>query len=1276
MDVSVADTVVICAVMIVFGFACVYSIYLMRAFRWASRESRLTCGVRTPPIGCLHLRMHILKQDPLQTAALASAVGTLPDNARILAVRQTPASESLLRLLEMEQTPVLAVGPRGTVFRISHRLPLQTEYSSIYKKDESKSMYWEDIVTDVGSIHQKVRDYIGSRAPMTIVFYAVPDVYSLVDSVSFPFAINKSSLAFKGKLGAARISIMCFHTGSALGEEPDDSFRGTEDISDLFFKSAGNTGDNPEIGDDVGDGDGDGDGDDVGDGGVASRPCYKANATYNVGADGRCEITCHTGFKMEEKKNGNCIKLLPCPPLDNGINHRNRFTGLCDAYCNGGYELADGVCKPACATVANGKNQRDAENNCVLTCNPSFTLEKGFCVPPSGGCTQTVANGKYVRNHAGVCNLWCEAGYVLNATNTMCGKVCGSIRGGSYSVVDDECVLNCDSDYKLDGSGKKCIRDCGPDVPNGYWPESDLICTSVCRSGYYRSDKSTAPWFECLPSEPPPGWCGGEVYRGKRENNEKGECVIKCDKGFKLVGDSCVHDCGNILPENGKFDQLCSVICDPGYFSKDSKCVKGECSGDIPNGKLSLFSGYCMPDCDEGYIIDYGNPIDQCVPDCRTMVGNGSNTLSEDKTKCEIKCNPGYERISEHGCGYIHSKPCGYLDTQAEIYNRDPTTDDCEMTCRDGLFRAGGECHPIRDTTGCGEVLGDGRYERTAGGDCEVKCDSGIELTYDPDADNFPTCLRRCYDRPKILNGTRVPSKVNKYTCDVQCDEGYAFYDGQCVKECPKVANAMEHRNVDGKCQLKCFGDLKEINGKCLSTTPCPELENGTKNVRQQISPFGCVIECQFPYRLEDGKCVLCPNVTGRTNVPNAKGVCELQPCLPWYELKNGICVQKPDKCPDLDNGTITHDQSNVCTVIKCNTGFTLDFRGECKKIPTTPTECQQSAPMNGRSKWDSEEGKCNTVCNADYELEDGVCVCKDKSPCACDKCGEYKLPYCGANYTRDPVTSQCVCPDGFIIDEFAFCSYPYIQKGDPPKPPGTGFVETHLAKKTNDAIMTYSNDIRNLEAALIDIEGKTDTKSVVDRAKYKHEIKKNQWDLDVFTKLKEGVYTFGPMDKDVLSTTLRREHEDGLCYQNSSIIDEVTRNLFCAEEMRRRYGVLNEKGEFLINPYGFRWFHAGREWTNYYEPPMWNCYGQKIEGLSKEQVGEVCRKEMMVGDFFKFMKSVDDGAPTSDFIDNDRCCTNAPACNRLCLKGEDCAEVCKPNPGSMHNAYNFPYRP
>ena len=208
-QVSLSDTVVLSAGMLGFGFACVWSLYLVRASRWATRDSRLAREVRTPPRGCLQMRMHFLVHDPAQSAALATAVGALPPRAKILAFKQTPASNAFLRVLEMEQTPVLAIGPGGVVFRISHRLPLQTEYASLYAKDK-----WEDVVEEVRSIDRKVKDSMGTTAPMTVVVYAVPDVHGLVDEVSFPFPIEKDSV-FGTLQTDERVALLCLHTDNA-----------------------------------------------------------------------------------------------------------------------------------------------------------------------------------------------------------------------------------------------------------------------------------------------------------------------------------------------------------------------------------------------------------------------------------------------------------------------------------------------------------------------------------------------------------------------------------------------------------------------------------------------------------------------------------------------------------------------------------------------------------------------------------------------------------------------------------------------------------------------------------------------------------------------------------------------------------------------------------------------------------------------------------------------------------------------------------------------------
>lgn len=203
-DLTVADSVVLSAGMIGFGIAFVYGVYLMKMFRWVSREFGAARAESLPAPGTMHMRMYALRRsdNPLPRTI------DFPDNIIPITVNLTADATSLLTALNAEQTPVLAVGPGGGVFRLSHRLPIHRAYAGVYGANVS-----DDKVSDrVRDIERRIAEagFAGE------VLYAVPDVHALTDKVSFPFAVDGDFRKAITRL-ARDFEVLCFHTEAAWG---------------------------------------------------------------------------------------------------------------------------------------------------------------------------------------------------------------------------------------------------------------------------------------------------------------------------------------------------------------------------------------------------------------------------------------------------------------------------------------------------------------------------------------------------------------------------------------------------------------------------------------------------------------------------------------------------------------------------------------------------------------------------------------------------------------------------------------------------------------------------------------------------------------------------------------------------------------------------------------------------------------------------------------------------------------------------------------------------
>lgn len=667
-DVSIAGTLVSCAAMLVFGFAVVYSIYLMRAFRWSSRESRLPREVRAPPRGCLHLRLHLLKQDPAQSAALASAAGVLlPPTVRILAAKQTPASETLLRLLEMEQTPVLAVGKGGCVFRLSHRLPLQTEYATMYKdgRDNKAVTYWEDIVADVGSIVQKVRNSVGSAAPSTVVFYAFPDVHALVDSVSFPFAVNKETLSFQGSLGTDRVAIMCFHSDSALGEEPDDSFRGTEDVSDLFIKHTGGLNDDEDADDET--------------------PVPPKWVPYYFNTPGMSPTKEPEGDGPEACEKYN--KELP-DPIGKWKYYQHLGGCVLDCGHRGGnrtHTSKDYKCQPTpCEELnfsqpdPNGRWSK-GRSSCELYCKPGFANKDGKCevnTRKDWGCG-LIADG-VMSKVDGLCTAVCDEGYVRQWYTQTCRKRCSLypaiLNGKQFESQQGTttCDIKCDDGYGL-LEGRKCVKEC-PRTPHGVYSIVDGICELACVQGFKNVDGY------CVNSTICPS-----IENGTNVAQTEGDCVGNClDPRHGIIDNKCgmcpKDDHGYSGPN--KDTKLCEVTCFDPFVKKDGKCVCPQ----VLNGTTSPDKyGICKTECDKSYM--FSKVSGKCVKssmgflevdnekECLANPPEGGKSIWDGRyCRINVDVNAGYD-IGDDGSKYVCGNDITFCGDCPEIENGTSNTE-------------------------------------------------------------------------------------------------------------------------------------------------------------------------------------------------------------------------------------------------------------------------------------------------------------------------------------------------------------------------------------------------------------------------------------------------------------------------------------------------------------------------------------------------------------------------------------------------------------------------
>lgn len=175
------------AAMLVLGATIIFSVYMMRQFKWEMREWQGPEGAaeRELPMGALHLRLHTLRTKEEETDKLLRVVRTFPPNLRPLPVAMDPASEKLVALLRKEGRPVTVIGPGRALFRVSDRPPLDLEHRWLYGDDLDGG----EVVQTVRALEDAVGKAVGKVTPLKTILYVLPEEGE-AKSWTWPFPIE------------------------------------------------------------------------------------------------------------------------------------------------------------------------------------------------------------------------------------------------------------------------------------------------------------------------------------------------------------------------------------------------------------------------------------------------------------------------------------------------------------------------------------------------------------------------------------------------------------------------------------------------------------------------------------------------------------------------------------------------------------------------------------------------------------------------------------------------------------------------------------------------------------------------------------------------------------------------------------------------------------------------------------------------------------------------------------------------------------------------------
>lgn len=161
------------AAMLVLGATVIFSVYVMRQFKWEMRDWQKpeVLAERELPMGAMHLRLHTLRTDAKETDTLMRVVRTFPPSLRPLPVAMDPASEKLVALLRKEGRPLTVVGPDRMLFRVYHQPPLDEEHRALY----GEGLDWSDVHRTVRELEDAVAKAVGKATPLKTILYALPE---------------------------------------------------------------------------------------------------------------------------------------------------------------------------------------------------------------------------------------------------------------------------------------------------------------------------------------------------------------------------------------------------------------------------------------------------------------------------------------------------------------------------------------------------------------------------------------------------------------------------------------------------------------------------------------------------------------------------------------------------------------------------------------------------------------------------------------------------------------------------------------------------------------------------------------------------------------------------------------------------------------------------------------------------------------------------------------------------------------------------------------------
>ncbi|XP_054708624.1 furin-1-like [Uloborus diversus] len=438
-------------------------------------------------------------------------------------------------------------------------------------------------------------------------------------------------------------------------------------------------------------------------------------------------------------------------------------------------------------------------------------------------------------------------------------------------------------------------------------------CTSECPVDHYGSLKDNT----CHACDKSCLSCYGPSYNNcltcpAKYFLQKNICVKSCPDNFfsDVIKKQCYpcmsscascedsyETCSSCKPGLFMYSKNCLAACPSGTYQQQFHCkpCHGSCSscyGPDSSSCATCASGYvlhnstCLPECPVGFFSDRNLKCTKCHRSCKTCTDDSFCTtynlnweLSSSGPVWNSVCPQGYFDDDSERCEacYLDCEQCSGPSIEDCIYcdnNYLWFNGQCVMSCPDGFFSKGDECHS------CNEMCARCQHEEN---NC-ITCKNNFFLHH---GSCFPSCPSGFFN-----NEQGWCEKCHSFCLDcvggsdhncTSCLSGFFLFNGSCMDNCPEGFFPVTHGDNSecmpchftctscygfGTSDCKtCFQNSTHKDGICI---PCLDGEfynDVTKNCEICHSECGrCFgplenecMSCPAPFRLHEAKHICLP---------------------------------------------------------------------------------------------------------------------------------------------------------------------------------------------------------------------------------------------------------------------------------------------------------------------------------------------------------------------------------------------------------------------------------